>query len=186
MNMTNLESVAVLRRMIECKQSPFKKSAGIYRWWFKESAARHLLSQLQPPSVNTNNIAKREIDGECYWALYFGISSNMRGRAAWHIRQTHTLAAVGRGFLSTLRQTLSALLRKEMSRSRCVIDKYMDDNCYLEWGYTDGLDKAREEEKVRLSTSPYAEIYPLNIQDNHTVSNECIERLKELRKEFKK
>ena len=180
--MKNIESVATLRRMIECKQSPFENSAGVYRWWFKEDAAMQLLKQLPP--VNTACIAKRLIDGDSYWALYFGISGNMQQRAAWHINQKHTPSAVKSGYLSTLRQVISALLNENMTDSLDTVNKLMNMNCYLEWDYTSCKSEAEELETIELSQGQC--IYPLNRAKNKTVSKEHLKRLTELRAKYRK
>jgi len=180
--MKNFESVATLRRMIECKQSPFENRAGVYRWWFKEDAAMQLLKQLPP--VNTERIAKRLIDSDSYWALYFGISGNMRQRVAWHINQKHTPSAVKSGFLSTLRQTISALLPKDMTKSQKLVNSLMDDNCYLEWEYTQSEEDAEDFETKELSQSQY--IYALNRAKNKTVPKEHLKCLTELRSKYRK
>ena len=180
--MKNRESVATLRRMIECKQSPFENRAGVYRWWFKEDAAMQLLGQLPP--VNTERIAKRLIDGNFYWALYFGISGNLRQRAAWHINQKHTPSAVKSGYLSTLRQVISALLNEDMTKSQDSVNKLMDTNCYLEWDYTSTKKEAEELETNDLSQSLC--IYALNRTKNKTVSKEHLKCLTELRSKYRK
>ena len=180
--MKNIESVATLRRMIECKQSPFENRAGVYRWWFKEDAAMQLLKQLPP--VNTDFIAKRLIEGYSYWALYFGISGNMRQRAAWHINQEHTPSAVKSGYLSTLRQVISALLNEDMTISQISVNKLMDASCHLEWDYTSTKKEAEELETIELSQNQC--IYPLNRAKNRTVSKEHLKRLTELRSKYRK
>lgn len=180
--MKNIESVATLRRMIECKQSPFENSAGVYRWWFKEDTAMQLLKQLPP--VNTACIAKRLIDGDSYWALYFGISGNMRQRIAWHICQQHTPSAVKSGYLSTLRQVISALLNEDMTNSQNSVNNLMDTSCYLEWDYTSSKREAEGLETNELSQSQC--IYPLNRAKNKTVSKEHLKRLTELRAKYRK
>lgn len=180
--MMNIESVAILRRMIECKQSPFEKRAGVYCWWFKESAAMQLLKQLPP--INTACIAKRLIDGDSYWALYFGISGNMQQRAAWHINQKHTPSAVKSGYLSTLRQFISALLNEDMTISQNSVNELMDASCYLEWDYTSTKEEAEKLETIELSQNQC--IYPLNRAKNRTVSKEHLKRLTELRSKYRK
>lgn len=181
--MKNIESVAILRRMIECKQSPFENSAGVYRWWFKEDAAMQLLKQL-PPVQTEERIAKRLIDGDSYWALYFGISGNMQQRAAWHINQKHTPSAVKSGYLSTLRQVISALLDEDMTISQNSVNELMDASCYLEWDYTGTKEEAEKLETIELSQNQC--IYPLNRAKNRTVSKEHLKRLTELRAKYRK
>ena len=133
--MKNIESVAELRRLIALRQLPVEKTPGRYRWWFKEAAAKSLVSKI--PNATITNCQARVINGEKYVALYFGISKDLRGRIKWHISQNHTASAVNSGFLSTLRQTISALLPEEMTKSQDPVNKLMNECCYLEWEYTE-------------------------------------------------
>lgn len=180
--MRYIELVAALRQLIEGRLASFENRPGIYRWWFKEDAAMRLLRQLPP--VNTVRIMKRMINGDCYWALYFGISGNMRQRIAWHICQQHTSSAVRSGYLSTLRQVISALLNEDMTISQNSVNKLMDASCYLEWDYTSTKKEAEELETIELSQNQC--IYPLNRAKNRTVSKEHLKRLTELRSKYRK
>ena len=181
--MTQIESVAHLRKMIENKTLPVNNCPGVYRWWFREDVAQRLLSNL--PQVDTKRISKRMLDdgNHCYWALYFGISKNLKQRIVWHITQQHTRKSVESGFLSTLRQTISALLNQNMTKSQKSVNSIMND-CYWEWDYVATEEDADDIETKELSQSLY--IYPLNIAMNKTVSKEHLKCLTKLRKEFKK
>lgn len=181
--MTHIESVAQLRKMIENKTLSVNNCPGVYRWWFREDVAQRLLSNL--PQVDTKRISKRMLDdgNHCYWALYFGISKNLKQRIVWHITQQHTRKSVESGFLSTLRQTISALLNQNMTKSQKSVNSIMND-CYWEWDYVATEEDADDIETKELSQSLY--IYPLNIAMNKTVSKEHLKCLTKLRKEFKK
>lgn len=181
--MTHIESVAQLRKMIENKTLSVNNCPGVYRWWFREDVAQRLLSNL--PQVDTKRISKRMLDdgNHCYWALYFGISKDLKQRIVWHITQTHTTSAVKSGFLSTLRQTISALLNQDMTKSQKAVNSVLD-TCYWEWDYADTEKDADDIETKELSQSLY--IYPLNIAMNKTVSKGHLKCLTKLRKEFKK
>jgi hypothetical protein len=102
--------VNILREQLSNRNSGIGKESGVYRWWFKKEAAEILISKLPLSADEQARIAKRIIDDEEYWALYFGISNDMLGRAKWHILQTHSASAVKHGTLSTLRQTISAFI----------------------------------------------------------------------------
>ena len=176
--MKHIEAVKKLRAMIAQKQNPVCKCPGVYCWWFKQCAAFELLKAF--PEFDRDKLQSRQIDGETYLALYFGISKNLKERIEWHVSQHHSLSAVKSGYLSTLRQTLSAVLHKDMSISKQSVNRLMDDNCYWEWECTDSENDAKEREKAELTQSIYC--YPLNIQGNKTISKECLKALKELRK----
>ena len=179
--MKNLIAVRILREQLECKSSGIEKQPGVYRWWFKAKAAQTLLENLPLIQEELAKIQTRDIDGEEYWCLYFGISKDMLGRAKWHITQKHSQSAVKHGTLSTLRNTLGALLGEDMSKSRDKVNEFMDDNCYWEWDYSK-TPKAVENAEL----SSVDKCYPLNIQENKTVSNIVRKEITALRKLHKK
>jgi hypothetical protein len=179
--MENIESVNNLRVMIARKENPVKKCPGVYCWWFKKDAIPQLLNDYY--KIDTCKLRERTINGEVYCALYFGISKNMMQRAKWHICQRHnnsSNSSVKSGYLSTLRQTLSALLRKKMTESEEYVNCFMNENCYWEWEYTEDTIKIEHNE---LTHKDYS--YPLNIQGNRTVSKEWLKFLMSLRKEYR-
>ena len=179
--MKYLDKVSDLRVKLNDKTSGLTKSPGVYRWWFKESCVKDILSNLHLTTDEINKIQKDVINGETYYALYFGISKDMLGRAKWHILQKHTSSNVKHGALSTLRRTLSALLKIDMLKAEACVNQFMDNNCYWEWEY-DSNPKSRE--IAELSSKVVC--YPLNIQENKTISKEVIKELKALRKMYKK
>ena len=146
----------------------------------RERQAQTLLAKLPLTQEELTKIQERKIEGECYLALYFGISKDMLARAKWHILQKHTLSAVRNGTLSTLRQTLSGLLKNRMTESENVVNQFIDDNCYWEWEY-DADPKLRESKELSSDN----ECYPLNIQENMTVSKIVLKQLKEVRRHYK-
>ncbi len=180
--MKHMESVKELRPLIEGRNNPVEKEPGVYRWWFKRDKALELLKSY--PNLDVCRLQTHEIAGEVYVALYFGISKDMKQRAKWHVCQHHIPSAVSSGFLSTLRQTLSALLKVDMSKSEDAVNIFMDKNCYWEWDYTATLLEAKGIEHSELTQSEYC--YPLNIQGNKTVSVQWLELLKEMRKMYNK
>ena len=179
--MNNLRKVSLLRVQLINEESEICKQPGIYCWWFKKDSAERILSILNLKESEIDRIQKREIEGEEYWALYFGISNDMLGRAKWHILQKHSISAVKYGTLSTLRQSLSALLDIDMSCSEDAVNKFMDRNCYWEWEYTDDF---KEKETIELSSDN--KCYPINIQENQKIGKDIIKKLKDIRKKHKK
>lgn len=178
--MKNIVKVSVLRELLIQKQSGIENRKGVYCWWFSSDAAKDLISQLGLTQSDISRIQVRLMeDGKEYWALYFGISKDMLSRAKWHILQLHTISAVKYGTLSTLRQTISALLNTPMSISEGVVNAYIDANCYWEWEY-DNNPEVRERQTLSSSVC-----YPLNIKENKTISKGHIYRLKKLRKIYK-
>lgn len=178
--MKHFVKVSTLRDLIEKRESPIKKVPGIYRWWFDADATNRLLSELK--FKDFHKLMYREIDGTKYYALYFGISNDMRGRANWHICQSHSTSQIKHGTLSTLRQTLSGLLGIDMSKSRQCINDLMDNSCYLEYDYVS--DPKTYEGQELKGYNNYA--YPLNIQENKTIDKYHIKLLKDLRKKHRR
>ena len=180
--MENLIKVCTLRKQLSNKTSGIEKLPGIYCWWFKKEEAQKLLVNLPLIPDELDKIQKRDIDGEEYWALYFGISKDMLGRAKWHITQKHTTSAVKYGTLSTLRNTIGSLLDKDMlSKSEEIVNRSMDDNCYWEWEYCQRFKKVELQELSSID-----KCYPLNIQENKTVNKEVLKKLRYIRKLHKK
>ena len=112
-----LEKVSNLRNNL----NKIPKTSGVYRWWFKNDAAQTLLKSLPLTPDEISKIQKMPIEGEEYWALYFGIGGDLRKRIRNHIKGNY------KG--STLRQTIMALT----GWSEGDINTFMDDNCYWEW-----------------------------------------------------
>lgn len=177
MTTTNIIPITELRER-KCQQ--VEKRGGVYCWWFKKDAALNLLQSLDLTTCEQKKILKRNIQGEEYWCLYFGISTNLRMRARWHIIQKHTISAVTHGTLSTLRQTICALCHVEMIEGEACVNKVMDENCFWEWCHCDNS-KAIEIEKSKLTSQEHC--FPLNIQNNKTVRSDVVNNLKKLRKQ---
>ena len=177
-----ISKVSALR---DCKFKCVDKRPGFYRWWFRKNAAEFLIKNMIDWLPVKDRFLIQNFDGEEYIALYFGISKDINGRIRWHASQKHTSSAVSKGFLSTLRQTLSALLERPMSLSYQDINCFMDCNCIWEWSYTDTYEMARQVELNTLSpNSPY--YYPLNVESNHTIHKDALKWLKGQRKEYRR
>jgi len=172
-----IEKVSNLRNE---KFKSVEKKPGVYRWWFKKDAAFMLVKSMQMWLPDQDRFLIRTIGGETYVALYFGISKDMRGRIKWHASQKHTPSTVSKGFLSTLRQTLSALLTTRMSVSYNVVNTFIDDNCIWEWEYSDDPHKV---ELAELSRDDC--YYPLNVKDNKTICKDAIDWLKQERARYR-
>ena len=179
--MQYIDKVSELRKKLENRTSGIEKEGGVYCWWFKREIAQTLLKELPLTQDEFSKIQRREIESEEYWALYFGISRDMLGRAKWHITKKHKPTAVKYGTVSTLRNTLGALCGIDMSKSEKVVNDLMDENCYWEWEY-DKEYKVRETNEL----SSKDKCYPLNIQENKTISKEVLITLSRLRSQYKK
>ena len=171
-----IKSVA---KLIEEKFKSVEAKPGIYTWWFRESCVDDLLAPLQ--GIDKDKIQTDTIDGAKYYALYFGIANSCRQRARWHMAQHHSDSSVRSGSLSTLRQTLSALLRRDMTKAEDAVNKFIRTNCYWQWEYTLNRKQAEDIERGELSTH----YYPLNIQGNKVVPSEITGNLSYLRRKYK-
>ena len=178
-----IDKVITIRNKLQSRMTVCSPTPGWYLWWCDREAAAGILGQLE---INLNELLllNKEIDGKNYIAIYFGISKKLSDRIKWHICQNHTEGSVRSGFLSTLRQTLSALLNSDMSKSKHLVDKFMDDNCYLEYDNTVSHFAAKNKEKQELSrTDCY---YPLNISGAKSTPEEIKNKLTILRKLHKR
>ena len=167
---------------------PCSKQAGVYRWWFPEERAKSLLSALD--GVDYEPIKKEPINDKQYWCLYFGSSSDLVQRFYWHTTQGHSTTAIKNSALSTLRQSICALLKINQSdaTAKQKVDDVLDE-CYWEWYATSSIGDAKEIEKKELKNG----YYPLNIQNNEGVKNKhknvkpsIPTQLTVLRKKYKK
>ena len=174
--MKSIDSVKILRN----SYGNIPSESGYYTWWFDRDGTNIILNALNNSKLH--RFQKRKINGKNYYALYFGIGANLRQRFKWHVLQRHSVSAVKSGYLSTLRQSLSAILGKDMTTGGSCVNCFMDDHCWWEFTTTKDKNSAEKEEKEELSTNYYI----LNIKDNNVVGKNTINLLKDLRKRFKK
>lgn len=155
------------------------KSPVVYRWWFPKEHLRLVTN----PYVNVTSLDKRVIGDKEYFALYVGIGVSCKERFNWHIHQKHSDSSVRSGYLSTLRQTISALLGKNMTESKESVDDILKE-CYLEWEiFPSYCKKELEAEESGLIGKGY---YPLNVQKNTPVDLKWRQHLSAKRKEHRK
>lgn len=180
---------------IRSSKDDIGKDVGIYCWWFRNDCLENLLSKISrlvdSERLNTEKEQHKVINGVKYTALYVGIAAGKKGilgRFKWHIEQKHSVSNVSKGYLSTLRRTLSALhgfkLLKNITdvnfQFQEELNAFMDENCVLEWNYYPKKTKKELEQiEDEIINSGY---FPLNIQGNRQVSRELREKLGEMRK----
>lgn len=177
-----IKRVVDLRRSLQEGKPVCDAMPGWYRWWCKKEAATLILGLLGIKETESQ-LLRKEIDGREYVAIYFGISKDLNGRIKWHICQNHTAGSIRSGFLSTLRQSLSALLDSDMSKSQQLVNNFIDDNSYLEYENTLTHKDAENIEKAELSHEYY---YPLNIAGAKSTPKYIKDNLTTLRKTHKK
>ena len=190
--------VEELRGLIGKKKS-ISTRKGVYTWWFKESCVEKFLKPLTDKGLLTDKIIVRTFPGlkEKYWLLYVGIASAEDGidnRFKWHIAQKHKPSNIKKGYLSTLRRTISALLFCEHGccekagillnsnddvneKAETELNKFMNENCILQWFvFDDEGGKAIEKSQLEALETKVIEhkndkgektgYFPLNIQKN--------------------
>ena len=173
-----MKSVSELRNDIAKRRLDAAPKPGFYTWWFDSEGMRTILKPLR--GVDTARIKRRVMAGHEHFALYFGISGNLRERIIWHVAQEHTPSSVRHGTISTLRHTLGALLGLPMSQSERAVNDFIDAHCILEYHNCPTEQEAEEKETVTLLSG----YYPLNIAKNRGVPKEITLQLKQLRRQY--
>ena len=151
-------------------------TGGGYRWWFTSKDAVALLKPFNK-AVQLQDLMKCSIKGLKYYAMYVGTTSDLMERCEWHLKD-HNPASIRSKTLSNLRHTIGALLGLKRAVSQQAVSAVLS-RCYFEWI---PLTEYKEWEKDELRSTAYS--YPLNIQNNKTVSKQVIQRLKELREQY--
>ncbi len=169
---------------------------GIYCWWFKDDCVESLLKRISK-DVDWKRLADESLQHKIfgnvkYTALYVGIAAGKKkgilGRFKWHIEQKHTVSNVTKGYLSTLRRTLSALLNFKLLKNNTEVNSdaqeklnaFIDENCVLEWSYYPRKSK-KDLEAIEEGIINFG-YYPLNIQSNKQVSKDLRKKLGDMRK----
>lgn len=173
-----LKRVSDLRADIANRQLDAKCAPGFYIWWFDTEGMKEILKPLS--GIEVRWIASRKIGGKDYYALYFGISKDLKGRIRWHVAQKHTASSAKHGFISTLRHTLGALLGLPMVDSEQAVNRFIDKHCMLEYENCATLQEAEEKETATLKSG----YYPLNISKNVGVPATIVSQLKAMRKRY--
>lgn len=128
----------------------------VYRWWFDV-----IPSKIIQGGVDTNRIMSQTINNKTWYALYVGKASNARRRLRNHL--PHNSQQTFR--TSTLRRTLRALLcNPNLPEEECalLINNFMNEHAYLEWGYYLTDKEAKHYESLYISNG----YYPLNNSEN--------------------
>ncbi len=181
---------------IRSSKEDIGKDVGIYCWWFKDDCVDVLFERIFK-DVDWKRLADESLQHKVfgnvkYTALYVGIAAGKNkgilGRFKWHIEQKHTVSNVTKGYLSTLRRTLSALMNFKLLKgsnevncnSEEQLNAFIDENCVLEWNYYPRkIKKDLETIEDEIINSGY---YPLNIQSNKQITKELRKKLSDMRK----
>lgn len=111
----------------------------IYKWWFKQAAAKGLISLLLP-HIQIGKIEQKTVGKDTYWLLYVGKAINCNQRLVeYHILDKNKFHYTGveNGRLSSLRQTICGLKGWKMNTAKELVDEFIDDNCMVEYFETE-------------------------------------------------
>ena len=144
----------------------FPEKNGVYYWYITKQGADQL-------GINVVNC---KVEDSKY-LVYIGLAKNLNERLNWHYNDKHLSSAIKSGFVSTLRQTLSALLVGEMVTSKEVIDKFLKEEMEVKYEVC----KNYKEKELQLIISYNL---PLNLKNN--THHPFYKTLKAARKHSKK
>ena len=142
------------------------KDSGVYFWYISSEGASKLGIKVEKCFQKENK-----------YLIYIGLAKSIKQRLEWHCFEKNRKSNIKSGFLSTLRQTLSALIVGNMNHSEKIINKFMDN--YMEVEFEIRKDYKEYEKKL---ISEYN--LPLNLRGNK--SHPFYKTLKLKRKESKK
>ena len=137
-------------KRIQLKSISLPKDSGVYFWYIDGKGALKL-------RINVEDCFQK--DG--LYLIYVGLSKSIKQRLESHCFGKHRESSIKSGFLSTLRQTLSALLVGNMNHSEEIINLFIDNHMSVEY-------KIREDyiEYEKSLISKYN--LPLNLRGNRT------------------
>ena len=159
------------------KKIPVPHEAILYRWWFPSnsivvSALNKQCKKYPELTALLNEVETRTIDGQLYYALYFGKSNN-----GYHRYCQHT---TGNVHLSTLRHTIYGLCigdTYDKTKEPLITDILRQ--CYCEWISFENEGKLVEcIEGICIALGKY----PLNVDGNPAISDGWCKELMAKRK----
>ena len=135
----------------------------LYRWWFPEDFVDALIDKFK--NLEKSDLERKEINGDNYYALYFGKSKDGRKRF-----NQHTSNNIDK---STLRRTIHAIIstpsEEKVTEILC--------KCYFEWVEVDNENLLECLEAMCIVSGKY----PLNIEGN-PYCQDCIVKARKNKK----
>lgn len=166
------------------KNLKISKEPIIYYWWFKTSVFFDLLSKLES-EIEFDKIKLQNFKGIEYGLLYIGQAKNGHDRLVkYHMLDDNNFHEKGveNGRLSSLRTTLCGLLDLPMSKSKNILNDFMDENCIVEYENCT-LEKLNEFEQIKIKGN----YLPLNYQHTKGIlTSEHRRILRESKKRMRK
>ena len=127
----------------------FPKESGVYYWYVTKQGADKL-------GIDVTNCKVKNSK----YLVYIGLAKNLNERLNWHYNDKHSPSGIKSGFVSTLRQTLSALLVGEMVTAKEVVDIFLREEMEVEYE----ICKDYKEKELQLIISHNL---PLNLKNNN-------------------
>jgi predicted GIY-YIG superfamily endonuclease len=121
---------------------------GIYYWYITKQGANQLGIDVVDCEIKDNK-----------YLVYIGLAKNLNKRLNWHYNDKHLPSSIKSGYVSTLRQTLSALLVGEMVTSKEIVDKFFKEVMEVKYEVC----KNYKEKELQLIASYNL---PLNLKNN--------------------
>ena len=168
------------------KLTEIEKRPGYYKWWAKRADFETILFKLETAYKNVEKAVEREGGWFC---IYVGIAvkESVRSRIDWHVNDEHDGKRIEKGYLSTLRQSISSIFAGNQNAQRKtnkVLDRLKVEVFYSDNGI--GSDEAKRELEGEEKNLMKDHLYVLNIRDNvHPLAQDIRRKLRRLRKEAK-
>jgi len=143
----------------------YPNKSGVYFWYISKQGATRLGIEV-----------KDCLNKDDKYLVYIGLAKNLNQRLDWHYNDKHSPSSIKSGFVSTLRQTLSALLVGEMVTAKPIVDKFLREEMEVEYEVCDNYFE-RELEIINSFN------LPLNLKNNK--HHPFYKFLKEARKQSK-
>ena len=179
------EQILIVAEAERFGEKPFEcisDKPGVYQWWASKSDLLFILQALGMQFPNVQNDLEEQ-DG--YYCIYVGIAwrESLRSRLNWHINQKNTISSVKSKFLSTLRQSIAAVLGVPMTDTDAVND-FMD-RLQVSYGEMDFAIRSQDAKQAahgwERNKFNSGKLYILNIQGNRTHPQSPCKKLRELR-----
>jgi hypothetical protein len=106
----------------QLKDIHLPQEGGVYFWYINKKGAQYL-------GIDINKCSYKNK----YYLVYIGSAKSIHQRLNWHAFDKHRISAIKSGFLSTLRQTLSALLVGDMINAEEKVNDFMNNNMLVEF-----------------------------------------------------
>jgi len=170
-----------MQKVKDIKNQKITTNPIVYFWYFKEDIANKLLIPLKE-CIDFSKITYKIINNTKYYLLYVGKAKNGHQRLIeYHIldKQNYHQKGIENKRLSSLRQTISALLGIDMSISKEKVDEVFN-TCIVDW-------REFNEKELEKNETLFIQQHYLPLNDLHSIiPKECRQILRQLKKEYRK